>query len=117
MEVTHTDRRGNRWRFSVPCTPYQFERLRGLLAAARNMGGRDVLTLSGIRDADANAAFYSDVEGALLAGLLRRFPPQAAPMDAAADRGEPQPVQEQERPTPSPAPADDEPRRFWWEDL
>jgi len=124
--IQHRDRRGNVWRFGIDCTPAQSETIRGALAAVRNMGGRAVLSISGILEAERNGPLYADIEGALLRGLAERFPaPQRIAPGIAPTPPKPQPVQEPQRTAPpmqSPAPVPEEPEQetrpgYWWENL
>ena len=113
--LTHTDRRGNVWRFGIDCTRPQYDTIRGALAAVRNMGNRRALSISALMDAERNGELFADVEAAMLRGLAARFPvPSPAPRE---------PARQQAAPTRSTAPAlddpadDETPGRFWWNDL
>lgn len=114
--LTHTDRRGNVWRFGIDCTRPQYDTIRGALAAVRNMGNRHALSISGLMEAERTGGLYADIEAAMLRGLAERFPVPAPP--------QPQPKRIEQQPaTPQAAApdglnaADDPAPGYWWENL
>lgn len=107
MNVTYQDRNGETWRFDVDGTPYQAILFRRVLAAVRSVSQREALSLSYLADADANDAFLSDVEGAVLSALSKRYaatPP--APQPAPVPRPEPQDTDATQERGP-----------YWWENI
>lgn len=126
MEITHQDSRGNLWRFGIDCTPAEFEQIRGMLARVRSVGtgGARPLSLSAIAEDRKRETIGREVEAALLAGLLQRFPaPDRIAPDAPRifppQRGNQEPTR---TPAPVQLPAADETEqeqgpRYWWENL
>ena len=137
MEITHQDSRGNLWRFGIDCTPAEFEQIRGMLARVRAMGtgGPRPLSLSAISEDRKRETVGREIEAALLAGLLQRFPAPGTPANGyifPPQRNQPetnqQPTRKQPQNNPGTTPKQPQPTaadeteqepapRYWWIDL
>lgn len=69
MTIRHTDRTGKAWTFKIHCTTVQGRMFERLLNAARNVGSREELSVSYLRDTEGNTAFQDDIEHVVLSAL------------------------------------------------
>jgi len=120
--IEHTDRQGNAWRFTLDCTLQQANSINEILAGFRVMGGRQLLTITGILNADDNARFYADLENVFLSALSQRFPhvpaqPQAVTSESepAADEQGPATIAAATAAT-TPAAVQEKQKTYWWDD-
>ena len=109
MIISHTDRKGETWRFCVDCEPVQARAILRALAGVRNMRTAPACSLTEIVENEPrNAELFASIERAVLQGLAEAFPVIQV---EAVEASEPTPPAEL-----FPDEVEASPRRFWWED-